>query len=209
MLARHPFPYESAVEVLRCKWNLRLLRALHRTSLRYSALKKHVGGIAIKVLNERLRRLSASGLIVRRAYPGYPLRVEYALTSQGQRLGSQLELISARNGTPGSLDAVLRCKWMLAIMQSLHHHRLRPRDLKRQLPGISNKILTERLRELRRWGLIQRRVYQDSPPRVEYAMTRSGMRLCLLMRPLKSRLSAPLPTTSWPPLNKSGESGRA
>lgn len=187
--AQHLLPYESAADVFRCKWNLCILRKLGRTSIRYSALKKKIGGIAVKVLNERLRRLEASALIARTSFPGYPLRVEYALTGQGRRWRSLLTPIGAKNGTEGAVDVVLRCKWMPAIMQSLAHDRLRPRDLKRRLPGISNKILTDRLRELQRWGLIRRTVYQDSPLRVEYAITRAGTRLCALLKPLQSDAS--------------------
>jgi DNA-binding HxlR family transcriptional regulator len=49
--------------------------------------------------------------------------------------------------------------------------------LKRQLSGITPKILAEQLREMERDGLLQRRVYPEVPPRVEYQLTPRGKTL--------------------------------
>jgi len=54
-----------------------------------------------------------------------------------------------------------------------------------ELPGISTKTLTVRLRELEKHGLIHRRVYAEIPPRVEYSLTEKGLELQPVLVALK------------------------
>ncbi|MFI6493599.1 winged helix-turn-helix transcriptional regulator [Streptomyces sp. NPDC050564] len=53
---------------------------------RHGELRELIGGISQKVLTETLRRLEFNGLVLRRAYGGSPLRVEYELTALGRSL---------------------------------------------------------------------------------------------------------------------------
>ncbi|MER3602250.1 MAG: transcriptional regulator [Nitrososphaerota archaeon] len=74
--------------------------------------------------------------------------------------------------------------WMLPVVHALGQRgRLRFNDLKRSLRGISSTCLAQRLRELERMGLVERKVRPDKPPSVEYALTKRG-------HSLFSRLSA-------------------
>ena len=50
-------------------------------------------------------------------------------------------------------------------------------ELKRGLKGISEKVLAQHLRELEKDGIIQRKVYAEVPPKVEYSLTASGKTL--------------------------------
>lgn len=54
----------------------------------------------------------------------------------------------------------------------------------RELPGISPKALTDRLRELEKTGLIKREMFPEIPPRVEYSLTDDGLDLRNLIKPL-------------------------
>lgn len=65
-------------------------------------------------------------------------------------------------------------KWSILILRLLRDRPHRPSELMTQLPGISSKTLTQRLRGLERHGLILRRVYPEVPPHVEYALTDKG-----------------------------------
>ncbi len=65
-------------------------------------------------------------------------------------------------------------KWKGVILWHLSHKTLRFSQLKRRLSGITQKMLTQQLRELERDGLIHRKVYAEVPPRVEYSLTDLG-----------------------------------
>lgn len=65
-------------------------------------------------------------------------------------------------------------KWSLLLIAVLQTSTLRYTDLQRQIPGISQRMLTLTLRQLDQDGLISRTAYAEVPPRVEYALTPLG-----------------------------------
>ena len=65
-------------------------------------------------------------------------------------------------------------KWSMLIIAVLEDGPLRYTDLQRQVPGISQRMLTLTLRQLREDGLITRTAYAEVPPRVEYSLTPLG-----------------------------------
>ncbi len=68
--------------------------------------------------------------------------------------------------------------WTLPVIHSLGlKEPARFNELKRRTAGISATSLTERLSELERQAIVQRKVYPDSPPRVEYSLTKKGWEL--------------------------------
>ncbi|WP_377266917.1 winged helix-turn-helix transcriptional regulator [Peterkaempfera sp. SMS 1(5)a] len=68
-------------------------------------------------------------------------------------------------------------KWTLLIVATLDQGRLRFSELHRQIPGISQRMLTLTLRNLERDGLVSRTAFAEVPPRVEYALTPTGRSL--------------------------------
>jgi DNA-binding HxlR family transcriptional regulator len=69
-------------------------------------------------------------------------------------------------------------KWKSMILYCLvSEGMVRFNQLKRAVSGISQKMLTQQLRELERDGLIRRRVFPENPPHVEYSMTELGLSL--------------------------------
>ena len=69
-------------------------------------------------------------------------------------------------------------KWAALIVGLLENGPVRFAALQRQIDGISQKMLTQNLRNLERNGLVLRTVYAEVPPRVEYALTPLGQTLC-------------------------------
>lgn len=65
-------------------------------------------------------------------------------------------------------------KWKMVILWHLRDTTLRFNELKRILDGITQKMLTQQLRELEEVGLISRMVYPVVPPKVEYSLTEEG-----------------------------------
>lgn len=65
-------------------------------------------------------------------------------------------------------------RWKAAVLEQLFQDTKRFSELKRAIPGITQRTLSQQLRELRRTGIVERTVYPDSPPRVVYAITPLG-----------------------------------
>ena len=65
-------------------------------------------------------------------------------------------------------------KWKLLILRNLLQRPWRFNELKRDLDGISQKVLTESLRSMEEDGIVTRTVYEEVPPRVEYALSEIG-----------------------------------
>ncbi|MGW5419121.1 winged helix-turn-helix transcriptional regulator [Streptomyces sp. NPDC003943] len=67
--------------------------------------------------------------------------------------------------------------WNPVVLWSLRDGPLRPRELRDRIGGIRPKVLTETLRRLESHGLVERRAYAESPPRVDYGLTALGTTL--------------------------------
>jgi DNA-binding HxlR family transcriptional regulator len=76
--------------------------------------------------------------------------------------------------------ALISGKWKPLILWELYHHSpspLRFNELRRLLPRVTPKMLTEQLKELEEDEIIVRKNYDEMPPRVEYSLSASGERL--------------------------------
>lgn len=70
--------------------------------------------------------------------------------------------------------ALVGGKWKLLILRNLRSRPWRFNELQRDLEGISQKVLTDSLRQMMDDGLVYRQDYQELPPRVEYGLTDLG-----------------------------------
>ncbi|MFT8351194.1 winged helix-turn-helix transcriptional regulator [Clostridium saccharoperbutylacetonicum] len=68
-------------------------------------------------------------------------------------------------------------KWKVLILRDLINGTKRFGELKKSIHSISQKVLTHQLREMEEDGLVERTVYAEVPPRVEYSLTEDGMSL--------------------------------
>ena len=68
-------------------------------------------------------------------------------------------------------------KWKVLILRDLMPGKKRFGELKKSIGGVSQKVLTAQLRDMEANGLVNRKVYPEVPPRVEYSLTELGKSL--------------------------------
>lgn len=91
-------------------------------------------------------------------------------------------------------------RWSILLiftLSKLHRNRARFSELEKSIPGISQRMLTLTLRNLERDGLIERELFPEVPPRVEYELTNLGMSL---LRPLEGLID--WVTVNWEEVKK-------
>ncbi|MBI4095976.1 MAG: helix-turn-helix transcriptional regulator [DPANN group archaeon] len=76
-------------------------------------------------------------------------------------------------------------KWTLSIIVTIGNFgNLRFNDLLRRVDGITQKTLSERLKELEQYNLLTRQAFPEKPPRVEYSLTKNGYKVRRAVLPL-------------------------
>ncbi|GAA4238469.1 helix-turn-helix domain-containing protein [Actinomadura meridiana] len=86
-------------------------------------------------------------------------------------------------GIDAAID-VIGGKWKVLILWALAQRPHRFGELRRELPGITEKVLTAHLRELELDGIVNRKAYAEVPPHVEYSLTPLGTTLNEALAPL-------------------------
>lgn len=84
-------------------------------------------------------------------------------------------------------------KWTVLVVQALSGRTRRFNELKRDIDGISQQMLTRTLRSLQRDGMVERAVHPTVPPRVEYSLTDLGRSLAVPVMALASWTADNLP----------------
>ena len=80
------------------------------------------------------------------------------------------------------LEDVIGCKWSVSVLLALEAGINRPGRLERHIDGISAKVLSERLRKLTVYGLLEKHSFAEIPPRTEYTLTVLGKKLVSIIQ---------------------------
>lgn len=80
------------------------------------------------------------------------------------------------------LEQVIGCKWSVSVLVAVREGVDRPGILERHIDGISTKVLSERLRKLTAYGLLDKQRFKELPPRTVYSLTPKGDRLVEIIR---------------------------
>ncbi|HBJ85035.1 MAG TPA: transcriptional regulator [Verrucomicrobiales bacterium] len=83
------------------------------------------------------------------------------------------------------LEDVVGCKWSAAVLAAIGRGVTRPGQLERFIPGISAKVLNERLRKLMDYRLITRSEIAGKVPRTDYALTATGKKLNAIIESIR------------------------
>ncbi|QMW04665.1 winged helix-turn-helix transcriptional regulator [Spirosoma foliorum] len=87
-------PITATIDVIGGKWKPPIIWLLLKGPMRFGELHKTIPGMALKVLSRQLKELEADGIVVRRAYPEVPPRVEYSLSEKGETLRAVMFMLS-------------------------------------------------------------------------------------------------------------------
>jgi len=72
---------------------------------------------------------------------------------------------------------VLNGKWKPALLNAISMNIKRPSEMLRLLPGATRKVLNIQLKELEEHGMVEKKIYSELPPKVEYSLTEIGWSL--------------------------------
>lgn len=72
------------------RWGVLVLIALRSGTMRFSALRRHIGGVSERMLAQTLQTLEADGFVARYAYEVVPPHVEYSLTPTGEEVAAKI-----------------------------------------------------------------------------------------------------------------------
>ncbi|MDG0811685.1 winged helix-turn-helix transcriptional regulator [Cohnella rhizosphaerae] len=97
----------------------------------------------------------------------------------------KFEASEASTNPVGTAMSVIGGKWKGVILYQLIQQEARFNQLRRLIPGITQRMLVLQLRDLEREGLVQRVVYQETPPKIGYRLTDYGRTLVPVILMLK------------------------
>lgn len=81
--------------------------------------------------------------------------------------------------------SLIGSKWKLLIIRNLMMRPWRFNELMKDLDGISQKVLTDSLRSMEADGIVNRTVFAEVPPRVEYSLSELGESLCPIIKTME------------------------
>ena len=88
-------PITGTIDIIGGKWKPIIIWILLQESKRFGELHKSIPGIALKVLSRHLKELEADGIVIRKAFPEIPPRVEYSLSEKGRSLNDIMQQLAS------------------------------------------------------------------------------------------------------------------
>ncbi|MGY8529398.1 helix-turn-helix transcriptional regulator [Paracidovorax citrulli] len=105
-------PAREILQHVTSRWGVLVLVALDDGTLRFSELRRKVGGVSERMLAQTLQVLERDGFVERRAYPVVPPHVEYRLTPLGRKVGLHVQALADWIG--GHLPEILAARGQAA-----------------------------------------------------------------------------------------------
>jgi len=88
-------PITATINIIGGKWKPIIIWLLMQETKRFGELSKSIPGVSLKVLARQLKELESDGIIIRKAYPEIPPRVEYFLSKKGETLKDLMESLAS------------------------------------------------------------------------------------------------------------------
>ncbi len=81
-----------------------------------------------------------------------------------------------KNNVGRMVESIIGCKWSLSVLRLIRIGVNRPGEMQRNVEGLTTKVLNERLTKLYKFGIIDKKIYPETPPKVEYNFTEFGQK---------------------------------
>ena len=79
------------------------------------------------------------------------------------------------------VEDIVGCKWSLSVIEAVKSDIVRPGEIQRSIEGISTKVLNERFNKMLRYGILEKTIFPEVPPRVEYQLTEFGNKFIVIL----------------------------
>ena len=83
------------------------------------------------------------------------------------------------------VESIIGCKWSITVIGLIRDGVSRPGAMERAVEGLTTKVLNERLVKLSRFGIIDKTIFPEVPPRVEYSLTPFGCKFVKIIDEVK------------------------
>jgi DNA-binding HxlR family transcriptional regulator len=80
------------------------------------------------------------------------------------------------------VEDIVGCKWSLTVLDLVSRGVVRPGAMQKRVTGLTTKVLNERLKKLVRYKIVDRKVFAEVPPHVEYVLTAYGRQFTAVLR---------------------------
>jgi DNA-binding HxlR family transcriptional regulator len=111
-------------------------------------------------------------------------------------MNKDINILAVAHPSVGQMmESVVGCKWSLTVIELVRNGVRRPGQMEHAIDGLSAKVLNERLRKLQHFNIIEKQVFAETPPRVEYQLTAFGARFASILdgiQTLQNELAKPL-----------------
>ena len=145
-------------------------------------------GISRSVLTSTLGKLAEDGLVMHNPGHGHPLRPEYLLTPEGQKIApfccDMIKCIDEHQAR-----RLIQSRWALRILFLLIESDFRFSELKAGLAPITPRALSEELKQLASGGYIKRNIIHDYPPTTHYELTPKSSPFIGVLKKNRKRIS--------------------
>jgi len=167
------------------KWSIELIRDMFFGKKRFKEFKEERPDLSSKVLSECLKNLEGNG-VIQKVVDSKPASTNYYLTQRGKSLNRVIyELVvfsQEKNFSPVSETlAFLSKKWSVEIIRDMFFGKKHFKGFKEGNPDLSNKVLSECLKNLESNGIIEKKITNSKPFSTEYQLTELGKSLNRVM----------------------------
>ena len=162
-------------------WSLDILSQLHKGTTGRQAALITATGAGRTALRHSLDHLIRLNLLERNPGHGHPLRPEFRLTMEGQRVAAvAFQVKTIGGGSTG--NTLLRRTWTLPVL-TLSHRPKYFKDIKCKLPKVTDRALSQSLKSLENCNWITREIQHDTrPPRPLYTAANEGAQISSIAR---------------------------